>query len=114
MNENIVASRAEKALRIINASKKYTIVDFRKYAFGFHVKIGANANGELVNQTEVTDFLNVLCNEDFAAEYHRGSFTETTLINNMYIQLTIVYPGRDIIINLSENGVQKCEIHFLN
>jgi hypothetical protein len=113
MLTNIAASRAERALRIITSSKKYTIADFQTYIFGFHVKIGTDGNNELITPTDVTNFLKTVINDDFISEYQMGKFDESTLINNLYVQLTIAYPDRDIIINLSEYGVQKCEIHFL-
>ena len=113
ITKNIMLSRAEKALSTIALSKRYSIIDFQVGIFGFHIKLGTDSNGQLTSDINVIALLKEVCNNEFLSEYQLGNFTETTLINNVFIQLTIAFPDRDIIINLSENGVQKCEIHFL-
>jgi hypothetical protein len=110
MNENIVFARMEKASKVINSSKKFTVISVHAPPYCLQIKVGNN-NNEITNAAELHDFINSLHKNKLFDVPEIADFDK--LMNDLYVNISIVFPDRDVIINLLEKGELKCENHYL-
>lgn len=135
LNEQMIAARLDKARETINGAKKMIWVTFQKegihqylaagtdpalasvsylankhrHLFKFKIKIEVEHNDREIEFHMFLAFCQSLLKENVIDIDNKSC---EMLADDLYVQISVQYPNRDVIIEVSEDGENGCEIHY--
>lgn len=137
LEHNILAARRDKASKQMSSAKRWIWVTFSKvglhhypaanndptlkdvaylgsphrHKFGFKVQIQIFHNDRELEFHQFLNFCESIFGHDIIDINHKSV---EMLADDLYAQIVVNYPGRDVIINVDEDGENGCCIEYSN